>query len=285
VYEKDQERVKLPSMFFKFTNLFLIALVGYSLSGCREVKSFYSNDQVVTPEDSAIVGGGPAGPGLAMSVVGVYDFDTRELCTGTLISTRIVLTAAHCIRSVENNIQVLFGTDLSNGTALGINATAIKIHPLYSKNKNRFSERYDIALIKLEDDPPDYFRPMSLPTKEMAISKMDTTFLVGYGKTQYTANDSRTLRMTFLNGITSEPGKLEFIINRVEGRGTCKGDSGGPALIERNGKLILMGLDSIGIFEVDLRTLRPLQDPCNVPVLFTNVVYFLDWIRQESRAL
>ncbi len=255
------------------------------MAGCQQSKSFSSTNSVIASEDMAIVGGRPAGPGLAKSVVGVYDLDTRELCTGTLIGPRMVLTAAHCIHSVENNIQVLFGNDLSNGTALAIHAMAIKIHPQYAKNKNRFDNRFDIALVKLEDDPPDYYRPMSLPSKDMTISKEETTFLVGYGKTQFAANDSKLLRMTFLNGVSTSKQEIEFVLERVAGRGTCKGDSGGPALVERGGEFFVMGVDSIGIFEVDPRTLRPLQDPCGSPVLFTNVVYFLDWIHREARAL
>ena len=59
---------------------------------------------------------------------------------------------------------------------------------------------------------------------------------------------------------------------QIEGRGTCKGDSGGPLqCLNANGKWYQVGITSWGY-------------PCahaNVPDVFTRVSYYRDWISKN----
>jgi len=58
-----------------------------------------------------------------------------------------------------------------------------------------------------------------------------------------------------------------------QGRSACMGDSGGPAFIKRNGKLILAGITARGSSE------------CDEEGVETDVRYFHGWIRKAQEAL
>ena len=160
-----------------------------------------------------------------------YSDGTWIYCSGTLISTTVFLTAAHCGDQGER-VRVTFDTAYQAGDA--VYPGTFRSDPLYSQSQ---SDPHDIAIVVL-DRPVKRITPALLP-KQGALSQLSSTqkfTSVGYGaylvtngpggKT-YLYNDVRMTAVGTLNAIN--PAWLRISMNASTGNGgTCYGDSGGP---------------------------------------------------------
>lgn len=167
------------------------------------------------------------------------DGDLYQLCTGTLISPTVFLTASHCTAYLESvgidphDVYVTFDELLSEDGDL-IRGT-YHTNPLYASGGQ--SDTYDVAVIVLDESPG--LTPANLPTAGLLdqIKLKDQRFVaVGYGdvrdsKTKGPASiywdgerrwadqGFRSLTKAWLN-LSMNPS--------VGSGGTCYGDSGGP---------------------------------------------------------
>jgi len=170
----------------------------------------------------------------------VFLFDLKGMmCGGSLIKPDLVLTAEHCADG--NPINVTAG--ISNLQEKGEKRAVESIVK---------HETADLALLKVH--PPfeesDKIKPIqindvfnNLDGKEVLIS--------GWGRTT-TANPSRTSQLQALNMIIkNEDVPSKFIYDGIismlssEGKGSCFGDSGGPAVLKGKDDL-LVGVASAG---------------------------------------
>jgi secreted trypsin-like serine protease len=268
----------------KFTSI-LFAVAGLVfLNACTPATSSQQQDRATVVDDEVsggIVGGTLAGPRLTRSVVGIYDAETSYLCSGSLISPHLVLTAAHCIGSDIENMKIMLGGDLNDGKALVVAVDKVKVHDFFAPLA--MSDRSDIALLYFSTDLPEGYSPMALPNATEELSKNDLVYMAGFGDTDFGKNDAGMLRVTYRKGIELVPGASEFQMNVSDGRGTCVGDSGGPILLKKNGKFLLIGMDSAAVYNIDPVTHEPKQNPCRNRGIFTRVQYFLPWIHETLK--
>lgn len=184
-----------------------------------------------------------------LAVVGVYD--NYQFCTGTLISSTVVLTAAHCISS--RSFYVLFGNNVNS--ALSRSVTEKKVHPGWDSN-NLVN---DIALLRLASSAPAGTTPIPYLPQRLEITSADVgrpLEFVGYGETE---SGGFGIKMTVTNNldwVCTSPGGCNLGSGRYASPyticqdqnpgGPCSGDSGGPALIVRDGREYVAGITSYG---------------------------------------
>lgn len=150
----------------------------------------------------------------------------RGYCSGVYITTRQVLTAAHCFPAGVDRV-VIGSRGFSN------DAVRVNIHPAYD---GRVDSPFDIAVVTLPIDAPISPVPLLL---SRGIERGDRVVVYGYGFdekrqdiVERVDNGGAALKATYLDVSRVDPGTVETI---SAGGDTCKGDSGGSLLLQGNG--------------------------------------------------
>jgi V8-like Glu-specific endopeptidase len=166
----------------------------------------------------------------------------RVFCTGTLVSPRVVVTAAHCVDPDANvpfaSITVEFGSSIGNPWAQ-ITVMDGLVHPQWSRTAGYPN---DIALLLLGSPAP--IPPVPMNTQAFDSSLNGTSVrLVGFGSTSAALNGLGTKRQATTH-LTSYDATT-FHYDSSPGQ-TCLGDSGGPAFISIGGTEQYVGITSNG---------------------------------------
>ncbi len=162
-------------------------------------------------------------------------------CAGTLIDSGWVLSAAHCVKGRE---QSLFSVQ-----HLGkeYRVEKIVVHPKFGTEDNNF---YDFALIQLKepvtDGKPAKLYPAEDETGKPVVFVGRGTF--GNGRDGLVKNDGKQRGATnTITGASSQVLSFTFdapetatALEGISGRG----DSGGPAFVERGSELFVAGVSS-----------------------------------------
>lgn len=199
-----------------------------------------------------IVGGGPVEPGAYPAVVAITV--PGGLCTGTLVSERVVLTAAHCVNGSlpPELLEVRLGDDVNLPGAPAYAVARYGAHPDYCGNDDPPCKEdvWDYGYVVLAE-PVVGVAPIRPVTRQeewdeaMAIG--DPITLVGYGFDE-----------KMLLGIKREV-EVEIVARSSSGRefraggmgkDSCNGDSGGPVLVTlASGETLLAGVTSRGFLD------------------------------------
>lgn len=253
---------------------FLSSLV---LSACSNQNQNFSE---ISEAADGIIGGKivPVGDKLQASVVAVYDDNEGQLCTGSLLSNNLVLTAAHCIGTDKDMMYIYFETELNSldgGTRRKVDK--VEISSFHASKQFAPKNTGDIALIHFVGSVPAGYKPANFLSKEN-FKKMkagDSVVVAGYGFSDaHNRNSAGTLRTTTLKVEDPEYSMSEVKVNQTEGTGVCHGDSGGPAYVLIRGKYYLWGITS-----------RGLNDPkneCSNYAAFTNALFYNTWLNRMA---
>lgn len=179
------------------------------------------------------------------AVVAVYIEET-VLCSGTLVSPRVVVTAAHCLdpsylgTHAISDIEVRFGKKLFSPDFI-VNVVEGVSHPSYDIQQPFDSDAPDVAVLRL--GAPVDVAPVDLPddaaTKALVYGA--PLRVVGFGITAYGLEDYGTKRQA----TTKVNSLIEWSVKPSPAL-MCSGDSGGPYLLEAGGREVLAAVHSNG---------------------------------------
>lgn len=268
----------LLSLSYNFVVLTTMAAV---LSACsantQQTGSIEFSDQ-----SQGIVGGrsiDPSSP-MAKHTVGLYGVKGEGgfICTGTLVATNIILTAAHCVETEK--MLVIFSHDIE-GTLVAKDLGRVRpvvaktVHPKWNGGVND-KDNGDIALIKFKGSAPLGFVPAALLSSSIFLKPGVFTQQAGFGLDNPEMDSgSGKLRTAMVRIHSNTHSATEIIVDQRDGRGVCSGDSGGPAFMVIDGSYYVWGVASAV-------TLNP---KCREFGIYTNALSYRDWIREGIQIL
>jgi trypsin len=187
--------------------------------------------------DARIVGGVLAQAGRYRWTVSLQRKKIGHSCGGTLVTSKFVLTAAHCLESPIASV-VLGVQDLKASSGrLVRRATRVIMHPQYSNIRNL----NDIGLVEL-DAPVTTLTPVLLASSEPTAGTLTT--VVGWGTATFGGNMQSRLREVSIPTVSRADctasgaySKLSIHTSNIcagfaEGaKDSCQGDSGGPLFL------------------------------------------------------
>ena len=149
-------------------------------------------------------------------------------CSGTLITSRDILTAAHCLDENVAQIRVWLGSGPE------ILSQSFEIYPNFRFNTSGF----DVGIVRMSEDLPRTPVPI-LVSRDGNVG--ETAIVVGWGRDQN--NSSHTLRAGSTRISRLANGFLETIF-APPSSSVCQGDSGGPILLSEGGSWVIAGITS-----------------------------------------
>ncbi|NND73466.1 MAG: serine protease [Ilumatobacter sp.] len=200
--------------------------------------------------------------------------DAEQFCGGSLVSDRVVVTAAHCVVGTSpGEITIRAGvTDLTSDAGQERNVTTIIEQPKYVTGTG------DIAMLVLDrpfDASPDIATIAPATAEELAGAT--TATVSGWGVTSEQGEDASPVLLVaevpLVDDVTCAPLGIDAgdeLCAGGTGTDSCYGDSGGPLVVQSERGPVLAGVVSWG-------------EECGGPSpgVYAEVPTFADWIAER----
>lgn len=133
--------------------------------------------------ESYIIGGRPAQPGQFPWIVSLRNVRNQNVCGGSILSSRWIATAAHCIHRYVRNPNNIFAVSGAHSRSDGDRnrIARIIIHPRY----NRRYMTFDVSVIQIAADIVFNARvqPVAFPASPV-VHEGTTVLFAGWGLVQ-----------------------------------------------------------------------------------------------------
>jgi len=238
-------------------------------------------------QTSKIVGGQPANKHEYPWMVALVARGRNEpFCGGSLITERHVLTAAHCMINKKDGriwdawiIQVLLFKHRTDGSDLDYNP--YDVSNIENHDYRPFVHYNDFSILTI-DRPvhPSFLMPVCLPADTNKKYEGQVATATGWGQLRLGGPRPEVLQEVDVTVTTNKVCKAAYpalrdsiqICAMAPGKDACKADSGGPLIVEENGRWTLVGVTSFG-------------DGCakpGKPGVYGRVTGVMDWIREHT---
>ncbi len=218
-------------------------------------------------------------PSVVMVLAHLAGSMSASLCTGSVVSPHVVLTAAHCVSPALVGSGAIFnvftGTMPNSSTSLAVQTTAFDT----AFDSNHPENGHDVGVVVLT--AATNLVPLPYNRTPMPQSMVgDAARIVGYGITSGSDTQGTTAG-TKREAPTTLAHLDDLFVGLQDGsHGICEGDSGGPAFMKFNGEERIAGVTSFGFQNC------PLTPPAGTPAGFeagndTNVGTYADFIDKQ----
>ena len=210
---------------------------------------------------------------------GVGDRVLTEHCGGTVINSRWIVTAAHCVSpddgSLWNRIEITTGDPHLDGPDV-IRRTAYQA--IIHKNFEYATLSNDIALVRLSEPLPRSVVPAHLDAQARpSLTVGQIARAAGWPITGAKAGNRRLQTTDLTVGTARMPGYITVSSPFGQAEGVCQGESGGPLMAPTLGGARLAGVLS----GIQPGTTNSVGEPCMVggyEMYFTPIASYRNWI-------
>lgn len=261
----------LHMKLFKMT-FSMLALVGIAACAPKGQSPF---DNEGESEAQAIIGGSEIGDNhqALKHIVAIYDAKEGFLCTGSLIGSNLVLTAAHCIPNDISQMWVIFGPRVEKD-APKVRVTGALAFPGYRPRSKNLTG--DIAVVSFGGATPEYFAALPIfPQNQLHVIRQGTkVMMLGYGVNDGLSKEGAGT-MRFTSARVKDPlfSPTQIMLDESQGKSTCVGDSGGPIIIMIGTQAHILGITSYG------------DETCSQVGVYTSAGAYTAWIAEASQKL
>ncbi|XP_059096332.1 trypsin-3-like isoform X2 [Tigriopus californicus] len=233
-----------------------------------------------------IVGGTETDPNEFPWMVSLQTTNGQHFCGGSIIHSKYILTAAHCLSWGVTRVRVSFGKhDLTKKETGAFSRNAKEL--MYHKDYLEHQPDYDIGMIKLRKPIPftESVNRIRIPNPNIPSLQGYRAMAAGWGNVAYTSLEgSSVLRKVTIQVFSNDYCQKKYFMDNITermicagsrkgGKDSCQGDSGGPlAMKGKNYGYVQVGIVAWG------RGCGSKQ----YPGVYTRVSKFTDWIRKKA---